>query len=106
MPLLGFGTYQIPGTVEGRRAIQYALTHGYRLLDCASFYFNEATVGDAISDYGRENLFVVSKVWNNAVYAGPTAVRESCVESIRNLYVSPHIRASIPIESANISTYT
>jgi diketogulonate reductase-like aldo/keto reductase len=85
MPLLGFGTYQIPDSDEGYKAIETALETGYRLLDCASFYKNEHVVGKVIARRERESLFIVSKVWNDAIFLGPSAVRESCLKSIADL---------------------
>lgn len=47
-----------------------ALAQGYRQIDCASFYGNETTIGEGLADFikekGREQLFVTSKVWNDA----------------------------------------
>ncbi len=47
-----------------------ALEAGYRHLDCASVYGNEALVGEAIApwlkEHGRDSLFLTTKVWNNA----------------------------------------
>jgi len=85
MPLLGFGTYQIPDTMEGSDAVRNALYNGYKLLDCASFYLNEATIGRVIKDFDRGSLFIVSKVWNDAIYEGPDAVRRSFLRSISDL---------------------
>lgn len=47
-----------------------ALAQGYRQIDCASFYGNETTIGKGLADFikeeGREQLFITSKVWNDA----------------------------------------
>lgn len=47
-----------------------ALAAGYRHLDCAPVYGNEALVGEAIKpwldEHGRDSLFLTSKVWNDA----------------------------------------
>jgi diketogulonate reductase-like aldo/keto reductase len=85
MPLLGFGTYQVTDDQTGETVIHQALKCGYRLLDCASFYHNEAAVGRAIKTTPRNNLYIVSKVWNDAIYGGKEAVRESCLKSIKDL---------------------
>ena len=85
MPLLGYGTYQIPNTIEGQKMVEDAISAGYRLLDCASFYLNEEIVGKAIGTYDRSDLFVASKVWNDAIFEGRGAVRASCMESLRKL---------------------
>lgn len=51
-------------------ACRSALAQGYRQVDCASFYGNETTIGEGLQDFikeeGREQLFVTSKVWNDA----------------------------------------
>ena len=47
-----------------------AIAEGYRHIDCASFYDNEQTIGKGMADFiksgHRSELFVVSKVWNDA----------------------------------------
>ena len=50
MPLLGFGTYQIPSTPEGESVVAEAISSGYRLLDCASFYKNEGSIGEVVKE--------------------------------------------------------
>src|SRR5215470_2751034 len=59
MPLLGFGTWQVSGR-KGYDAIRAALAAGYRHLDTATMYANEAEVGRAIRDSGvpREEIFI------------------------------------------------
>jgi len=65
IPVLGFGTFKIPDGDEVRQAVAAALEVGYRLIDTASAYGNEAGVGRAIRDFGsREQLFVTTKLWN------------------------------------------
>ncbi|WP_018297605.1 aldo/keto reductase [Corynebacterium lubricantis] len=69
MPLLGLGTYKLGDDTENlvRRAIEL----GYRHIDTASLYGNEEAVGRAINgaiaagDVSREDLFVVTKLWND-----------------------------------------
>tara|TARA_R110002167_G_scaffold206691_7_gene410753 strand:- start:860 stop:1696 length:837 start_codon:yes stop_codon:yes gene_type:complete len=66
MPYLGLGTYQSDNDQEVVDAVQFALQAGYRHIDTASIYNNEAGVGRGIkeSPVARGDLFVVSKVWN------------------------------------------
>lgn len=66
MPYLGLGTYQADSEQEVVDAIKYALEMGYRHIDTASIYKNEEGVGRGISEspVARNELFVVSKVWN------------------------------------------
>ncbi|MEO3746199.1 aldo/keto reductase [Plantactinospora sp. B5E13] len=63
MPLLGFGTWQITGD-QAYDAVREALDVGYRHLDTATMYGNEAEVGRAIRDSGvpREDIFVTTKL--------------------------------------------
>lgn len=66
IPAVGLGVYKSePGQVT-RDAVRTALEIGYRHIDTASIYNNEADVGDAIVDSGldRSAVFVTTKVWN------------------------------------------
>ena len=65
MPLLGLGVMEIENEKIGEQAILNALKTGYRMIDTASAYFNEETVGNAIRKSGisREEIFVTSKFW-------------------------------------------
>ncbi|MEO9893604.1 aldo/keto reductase [Aurantibacter sp.] len=67
MPYLGLGTYQSENDQEVVNAVQSALDYGYRHIDTASAYKNEEGVGKGIkaSSVAREDVFVVSKVWNS-----------------------------------------
>ncbi|MCM3224740.1 aldo/keto reductase [Terribacillus saccharophilus] len=63
LPAVGFGTYSLKGS-QGVQAIRSAIDAGYRLLDTAYNYENEATVGQAIKQHGisREEILVTSKL--------------------------------------------
>jgi diketogulonate reductase-like aldo/keto reductase len=69
IPAVGFGTL-IPDPLVTRQATRAALEAGFRHLDCAERYRNEAAVGDALQDafkagtLQREDLFVTTKLWN------------------------------------------
>lgn len=66
MPLLGLGVYLMrPG--ETYEAVRAALASGYRLVDTASIYGNEADVGRAVRHSGirREEVFITTKLWND-----------------------------------------
>lgn len=65
MPILGFGVFQIPDATECEKAVLEAIDCGYRLIDTATSYRNEAAVGNAIKKSGvlREELFITTKVW-------------------------------------------
>lgn len=65
MPTLGFGVFQVPDLSQAEKAVSEALETGYRLIDTAAAYQNEAAVGKAIknSSVNREDVFVTSKLW-------------------------------------------
>jgi 2,5-diketo-D-gluconate reductase A len=65
MPILGYGVFQIPDLAECERCVLDALEVGYRLIDTAASYGNEAAVGAAIKGSGvpREEIFVTTKLW-------------------------------------------
>ena len=71
MPLLGLGVYKTEDS-EAETAINAAVKAGYRLIDTASVYKNEESVGKAIAKCGipRKDLFITSKVWNTAQRLG------------------------------------
>ncbi|MEU9736678.1 aldo/keto reductase [Streptomyces sp. NPDC048002] len=65
IPQLGFGVFQVPDA-ETATAVTTALDSGYRSIDTAAIYGNEAGVGKALAASGlaREDLFVTTKLWN------------------------------------------
>ncbi|HET7508061.1 MAG TPA: aldo/keto reductase [Solirubrobacterales bacterium] len=67
MPQLGLGVFQIPPE-ETQERVEEALATGYRHVDTAAAYRNEAGVGAAIAASGvrREDVFVTTKLWNSA----------------------------------------
>ncbi|GAA1506987.1 aldo/keto reductase [Agromyces terreus] len=66
IPQLGFGLYKVPRADAAGLALS-AIDAGYRHLDTAAFYENEAEVGQAVreTDVARDELFVTSKVWKD-----------------------------------------
>ena len=65
MPLLGFGVFQISDAAACEQSVVDAIDTGYRLIDTAASYQNEAAVGRGIQRSGiaREELFVTTKLW-------------------------------------------
>jgi len=74
MPILGFGVFQIADAAECERAVSDALAAGYRSIDTAASYLNEAAVGRAIAASGipRDELFVTTKLWVQDAAEGKT----------------------------------
>ena len=66
IPWLGLGVFKSPPGKETEQAVRWALEVGYRHIDTAAFYQNEADVGRALKDSGvpRETVFITTKVWN------------------------------------------
>ena len=67
IPCLGFGTYLTPAGEVTFNSVSEALRLGYRHVDTAAFYQNEADVGAAIRASGlkREDVFITTKLWND-----------------------------------------
>ncbi|GIO28356.1 aldo/keto reductase [Ornithinibacillus bavariensis] len=71
MPWFGIGVFKVEEGPELVNAIKFAIKHGYRSIDTAAIYGNEAGVGQAIKEgmeeagISREELFITSKVWNS-----------------------------------------
>jgi 2,5-diketo-D-gluconate reductase B len=86
LPALGFGTWQIEGEAA-TEATRHALELGYRHIDTAQIYGNEAEVGEGIRASGvpRDDIFLTTKVWKSK--AKPADVRSSTEESLRKLGV-------------------
>uniref|UniRef100_A0A7S2U703 NADP-dependent oxidoreductase domain-containing protein n=1 Tax=Attheya septentrionalis TaxID=420275 RepID=A0A7S2U703_9STRA len=105
-PAIGFGTYKVgflpasaSAAVAGsatseqaeersaRECVADALNVGYRFLECAEFYGNEAEVGKAIVDSGvpRKELFLCSKVWTTTIEKGPDAIEAQLEQTLADL---------------------
>lgn len=89
MPILGFGVYQIP-EAETKQAVLEALKVGYRHIDTAQSYFNEAQVGEAIAESGipREDIFLTTKIWiDNYGYEKAKASIDESLKKLKTDYV-------------------
>ncbi len=64
VPAIGFGTWQIPNGTAAYDSVAFALKNGYKHIDTANAYGNEASVGKAVRDSGiaRNELFITSKL--------------------------------------------
>ena len=85
IPAVGFGVFLIPADGSTYTAVRNALEVGYRHIDTAAAYFNEAEVGKAVKDSGiaREEIFITSKLWlQDHSYA---AARKALEVSLKNL---------------------
>ena len=84
IPQIGFGPWKRRGD-EAYRTVLAALEAGYRHIDTAQAYGNEAEVGRALADFGvgRDEIFVTTKVWIDNY--GEDAFRRSVEESLEKL---------------------
>jgi len=66
IPYIGLGTFKAPEGGETYDAVKWAIETGYRHIDTAAVYKNEASVGKAVKDSGiaRSDIFITTKLWN------------------------------------------
>lgn len=85
MPRLGLGTYKSRPGSEVEHSVEFALRHGYRLVDTAALYDNEAGVGAGLTASGvvRADVFLTTKVWNDD--QGYESTLAACARSLRKL---------------------
>ena len=89
MPILGFGVYQIHRE-ETKHCVLDAINVGFRAIDTAQSYFNEAEVGDAIKESGipREEFFITTKIWiDNYGYEKCKASVEESLKKLKTDYI-------------------
>lgn len=85
IPVLGLGVFQASAGDETQNAVRWALDAGYRHIDTARIYGNEADVGEAIRASGvpREEIFVTTKLWNSE--HGEKHALHACASSLLRL---------------------
>ena len=107
IPQLGFGIWQIPQS-ETAAAVESALKTGYRLIDGAFIYGNEAGLGEGLknSSVARDEVFVTTKVWNNS--QGRDKARASVERSLKSIGVDQLDLVLIhwPVPSQNLYVET
>ena len=88
MPRIGFGVYQIPSQVT-ERCVSEALSVGYRSVDTAQCYGNEAAAGRAIKACGipRNEIFVTTKLWGGRGYKDTVSSIDSSLKALGMDYV-------------------
>lgn len=88
IPAIGLGTWKSDKHLVGK-AVNNALKIGYRHIDCASIYGNEAEIGEAIQYHltqfntSRDELWITSKLWNDCHQ--PEFVRPALLKTLQDL---------------------
>jgi 2,5-diketo-D-gluconate reductase B len=87
IPLIGLGTWELRGRVCARM-VEAALRLGYRHIDTAAMYDNEAAVGEGLqaADVPRDQVFITTKVWQSDLAARD--FERSAKASLKNLQLS------------------
>jgi diketogulonate reductase-like aldo/keto reductase len=90
MPVLGYGVFQVPDLSECERCVLDAIDVGYRSIDTAQSYMNEAAVGNAIAkcDVARGELFITTKMWiSNYGYEKAKKAIDNSLSKLQTDYV-------------------
>jgi len=108
MPLVGLGTFQSKSGEVGT-AVKKALEIGYRSIDCAAGYENEAEIGKALQEVfsqgkiKREDVFITSKLW--AAKNDPAEVHDAIKQTLKDLqldYLDLYlIHQPVPVDAKN-----
>jgi 2,5-diketo-D-gluconate reductase A len=108
IPQLGFGVFQVPPD-ETRIAVEDALAAGYRHIDTAAAYGNEAGVAAAIAASGiaRDELFITTKLWNSEQgFDSTLAAFNKSIEALDTPYVDLYlIHWPMPTEGRFLDTW-
>lgn len=94
IPAFGFGVFQIPDVAQCEQAVVDAIESGYRLIDTAASYMNEAAVGNAIKKSGiaREELFITTKLWiQDAGYEKTKAAFQKSLDKLQLDYLDLYL---------------
>jgi 2,5-diketo-D-gluconate reductase A len=108
IPQLGFGVFQVPPE-DTQEIVEEALAVGYRHIDTAAAYRNEAGVGAALKATGiaREEVFVTTKLWNSQ--QGYDSTMQACQKSLERLgsdYMDLYlIHWPVPTEDRYLDTW-
>src|SRR5689334_23354729 len=92
IPRLGFGVWQVRSGRTTEAAVTTALEVGYRHIDTAAAYGNEASVGAAIRASGipREEIFVTTKLWNDD-HGDPEGALDASLRKLQMDYVDLYL---------------
>ncbi len=108
IPQVGLGVWQTPAD-ETERAVTAALQAGYRHIDTAAAYRNEAETGRGLADSGvpREDVFLVTKLWNSDQgYDSALAAFDASLDRLGVDYLDLYlIHWPVPANNAYVDTF-
>ncbi|MGW0669264.1 aldo/keto reductase [Streptomyces sp. NPDC002746] len=108
IPQLGLGVWPLTDT-QAYAAVSHALTAGYRHIDTAQVYDNEAGVGRAIRDAGipRQDIFLTTKLWNaDQGYEAALRAFDACLERLGTDYLDLYlIHWPVPEQQLYVESY-
>ena len=108
IPQLGFGVFQVPPE-DTQETVEEALASGYRHIDTAGAYRNEAGVGAALAAAGlpRDDVFVTTKLWNSEQgYDSTLAAFDKSLERLGLDHVDLYlIHWPVPTEDRYLETW-
>ena len=90
IPQSVFGVFQIPNHDDAVKAVESAISNGYRLIDTAEGYNNQTAVGEAIknSDVNRDDIFLTTKLWvSNFTYEKATKAIDQDLQELGTDYI-------------------
>jgi len=112
IPMFGAGTFRLQGQAAFD-SVRHAVEAGYRAIDTAQIYGNEAEVGQAVAESGvaRKDLFLTTKVWNDNFAADRlVASLEESLQKLRTDYVDLALihwpLSSVPVEEYMVALAT
>jgi 2,5-diketo-D-gluconate reductase A len=94
MPILGYGVFQVPDLAQCEESVVQAIHTGYRLIDTAASYQNEAAVGKGIVRSGveRQDLFITTKLWvQDASYEGAKRAFQRSLDKLQLDYLDLYL---------------
>jgi methylglyoxal/glyoxal reductase len=107
IPLLGLGLYQSPPGFKTVDTVKHALEIGYRHIDTAQAYGNEADVGQAVRESGiaREKIFLTTKLWNgDQGYDSAAFAFERSLKALGTDYVDLYL-IHFPVEKKRVESW-
>ena len=90
-PVIGFGTFPLKNETC-LKAVTHAAGLGYRIIDTATFYGNFEPISQALKAFGRENFYIISKVWPDS--QTPDQLRndiKSTLEQLQTTYLDAYL---------------